>query len=50
VATDVVLSVKTTEHTRFTVVLERRGDRWLTTLWHDSVPAAGQEEGEAFAA
>jgi len=55
VATDVVLSMKTTdreiiEHIRLTVALERRGDRWVIIQWHDSVPAAGQEEGQAFAA
>jgi uncharacterized protein (TIGR02246 family) len=54
VATDVTLYVKTgdrriTEQMRLTVVLERRGDRWLIIQWHDSLPAAGQKEGQAFA-
>ena len=33
---------------RSTAVLERRGDRWLIVQSHSSLPAAGQEEGEAF--
>jgi uncharacterized protein (TIGR02246 family) len=54
VAADVVLSIKTSEremaeHLRLTVALERRGGDWLIMQWHDSVPAAGQEEGQAFA-
>jgi uncharacterized protein (TIGR02246 family) len=53
-AADVTLYVKTserqiTEQIRLTVVLEQRGDRWLIIQWHDSLPAAGQKEGEAFA-
>jgi uncharacterized protein (TIGR02246 family) len=51
---DVTLHVKTsnrqiTEHIRLTVVLEQRGERWLIMQWHDSLPAAGQKEGQAFA-
>ncbi len=51
---DVTLYVKTsdrqiTEQMRLTVVLEQRGDRWLIIQWHDSLPAAGQKEGQAFA-
>ena len=53
-AADVTLYVKTndrqiTEQIRLTVVLEQRGDRWLIIQWHDSLPAAGQKEGQAFA-
>jgi ketosteroid isomerase-like protein len=53
-AADVTLFVKTsgrqiTEQIRLTVVLEQRGDRWFIIQWHDSLPAAGQKEGEAFA-
>ena len=53
-AADVTLYVKTgdrqiTEQIRLTVVLEQRGDRWLIMQWHDSLPAAGQKEGQAFA-
>jgi len=35
---------------RFTAVLERRGDEWFVVQGHASLPAAGQEEGEAFPA
>ena len=54
VAADVILRVKTSgreisEPLRLTVVLEQRGDKWLVVQWHDSLPAAGQKEGEAFA-
>ena len=54
-AADVTLYVKTgdrqiSEHLRLTVVLEQRGDRWFIIQWHDSLPAAGQKEGQAFAA
>ena len=54
VAADVTLYVNTgdrqiTEQIRLTVVLEQRGDRWLVIQWHDSLPAAGQKEGQAFA-
>jgi uncharacterized protein (TIGR02246 family) len=53
-AADVNLYVKTsdrqiTEQIRLTVVLEQRGDRWLVIQWHDSLPAAGQKKGQAFA-
>jgi len=53
-AADVTLYVKTndrqiTEQIRLTVVLEQRGDRWLIIQWHDSLRAAGQKEGQAFA-
>ena len=53
-AADVTLYVKTgdrqiTEQIRLTVVLEQRGDRWLIIQWHDSLPAAGQKAGQAFA-
>jgi len=53
-ADDVTLYVKTsdrqiTEQMRLTVVLEQRGDSWLIIQWHDSLPAAGQKEGQAFA-
>jgi uncharacterized protein (TIGR02246 family) len=37
------------EDLRFTFVYEKRGDRWLIVHSHDSLPAAGQEEGESFA-
>jgi len=52
-AADVTLYVKTrdrqiTEQIRLTVVLEQRGDRWLIIQWHDSLPAAGQKDGQAF--
>ncbi|MGA8848754.1 MAG: nuclear transport factor 2 family protein [Dehalococcoidia bacterium] len=33
---------------RETAVLEKRGDRWLVVQSHDSLPAAGQKEGQAF--
>jgi len=54
-AADVTLHVKTgdrqiTEQLRLSVVLEQRGDRWVIIQWHDSLPAAGQKEGQAFAA
>ena len=53
-ATDATLYVKTSdrqisEQVRLTVVLEQRGDRWLIIQWHDSLPAAGQKDGQAFA-
>jgi ketosteroid isomerase-like protein len=31
---------------RMTAVLEQRGDKWLLTQAHVSVPAAAQAEGE----
>jgi ketosteroid isomerase-like protein len=54
-AADVTLYVQTgdrqiTEQLRLTVGLEQRGDKWLIMQWHDSLPAAGQKEGQAFAA
>jgi uncharacterized protein (TIGR02246 family) len=53
-AAGVTLYVKTserqiTEQLRLTVVLEQRGDKWLIMQWHDSLPAAGQKDGQAFA-
>jgi uncharacterized protein (TIGR02246 family) len=53
VAADVILYVKTSsreisEQLRLTSVLEQRGDGWLIVQFHDSLPAAGQEKGEAF--
>jgi uncharacterized protein (TIGR02246 family) len=53
VAADVTLRVKTggreiNEPLRLTTVLEQWGDKWLIVQWHDSLPAAGQREGEAF--
>ena len=53
-AADVTLYVKTldrqiTEQIRLTVVLEQRRDGWLVMQWHDSLPAAGQKDGQAFA-
>jgi uncharacterized protein (TIGR02246 family) len=52
-AADIVLHVKTSGReislqARGTAVLEQRGDRWLIVQFHGSLPAAGQEEGEAF--
>ena len=38
-----------TEDLRITFVFERRDDRWLCVQSHDSLPAAGQEEGRSFA-
>jgi uncharacterized protein (TIGR02246 family) len=54
VAADVVLNMQTddreiSEQLRLTVALEQRGDRWVIIQWHDSVPAAGQKQGQAFA-
>ena len=54
VAADVILYLKTSEREmseqiRLMVVLEQRVDRWLIIQWHDSLPAAGQEDGQAFA-
>lgn len=54
VASDVILYLKISdremsEQVRLTVVLEQRGDRWLIIQWHDSLPAAGQKDGQAFA-
>ena len=33
---------------RFTTVFEQREGRWLVVQSHDSVPAAGQQEGESW--
>jgi uncharacterized protein (TIGR02246 family) len=54
VAVDVILNMKTdeqeiSEHLRLTVALEQRVNGWLIIQWHDSLPAAGQEAGQAFA-
>ena len=54
VAADVILHMKTSdremsEQVRLTVALERRGNKWLIIQWHDSLPAAGQKDGQAFA-
>jgi len=54
VASDVILHIKTSdrdisEQIRLTVALERRGNKWLIIQWHDSLPAAGQKDGQAFA-
>ncbi|MFC1957808.1 nuclear transport factor 2 family protein [Chloroflexota bacterium] len=54
VAADVILHLKTSdremsEQIRLTVALERRGNKWLIVQWHDSLPAAGQKDGQAFA-
>ena len=53
-AADVILHVKAggreiSEQLRFTVVMEKRGDRWLIVQSHDSVPDRDQAEGESFA-
>jgi uncharacterized protein (TIGR02246 family) len=34
--------------TRLTIVLKKTGDGWLIVHWHASIPAAGQEIGEAW--
>jgi hypothetical protein len=54
VAADVNLNIKTSdremsEKIRLTVALEWRGNKWLIIQWHDSLPAAGQKDGQAFA-
>jgi uncharacterized protein (TIGR02246 family) len=38
---------ETSLQARSTTVLERRGDRWLIIQSHNSLPAAGQEAGQA---
>jgi uncharacterized protein (TIGR02246 family) len=53
VATDITFQVKTGGRKislplRETAVLERRENRWLILQSHDSLPAAGQKEGEAW--
>jgi uncharacterized protein (TIGR02246 family) len=37
------------EDLRFTIVLEKRADTWLIVQTHDSLPAAGQAQGQAWA-
>jgi uncharacterized protein (TIGR02246 family) len=54
VAADVILHIKTSEREmseqlRLTVALEQRRNNWLIIQWHDSLPAAGQKDGQAFA-
>jgi len=54
VAGDVILHIKNSdreisEQIRLTVALEQRENKWLIIQWHDSLPAAGQKEGQAFA-
>ncbi|MDY6917549.1 MAG: nuclear transport factor 2 family protein [Chloroflexota bacterium] len=53
VAADLSLNLKASGRdislkVRLTNVLEQRGKRWLIVLEHGSLPAAGQEDGEAF--
>ena len=53
VAADTVIRVKVSVQeisfpVRFTTVLEQRGNKWLVVQSHDSMPAAGQKEGEAW--
>jgi uncharacterized protein (TIGR02246 family) len=53
VAVDIVFEVKTGGREmsfplRETAVLEWRGNKWLIVQSHDSLPAAGQKEGEAW--
>jgi uncharacterized protein (TIGR02246 family) len=53
VIADLILRAKTggqeiSLQARSTAVLEQRQDRWLIVQLHASLPAAGQEEGEAF--
>ena len=53
VASDAVIQVKISGQEislpiRLTVVLEQRRGRWLVVQWHDSLPAAGQKEGESW--
>ena len=55
VAADLSLNLKTSDRdislqVRLTNVLEQRGKKWLIVLEHGSLPAAGQEDGEAFPA
>lgn len=33
---------------RWTIVMERRGGKWLVVQSHDSLPAASQKEGESW--
>jgi uncharacterized protein (TIGR02246 family) len=53
VAADAVIRAKvsgqeTSFPVRFTTVMEKRGDKWLVVQSHDSMPAAGQKEGESW--
>lgn len=53
VASDVVAIGKvggqeTSTSMRTTFVLEQRGERWLIVQQHNSLPAAGQKEGESW--
>lgn len=53
VAADITFRVKTEDREislplRETAVLERRENKWLILQSHDSLPAAGQKEGEAW--
>jgi len=53
VAADAVIRAKVSGQeisfpVRFTTVMEQRGDRWLVVQSHDSLPAAGQKEGESW--
>ena len=53
VAADLSLNLKASGRdislkVRLTNVLEQRGKRWLIVQLHGSLPAAGQEDGEAF--
>ncbi len=34
--------------TRLTIILKKTGKEWLIVHWHASIPAAGQETGEAW--
>jgi ketosteroid isomerase-like protein len=54
VSADITLTMKTNdqqiiEQLQLTVALEWQGNRWVIIQWHDSVPAAGQKKGQAFA-
>jgi len=53
VASDAVIQAKVSGQeisfpVRITTVLEQRGGRWLVVQSHDSLPAAGQKEGESW--
>jgi uncharacterized protein (TIGR02246 family) len=53
VAADAVIRAKVSGQeisfpVRFTTVMEQRGDKWLVVQSHDSLPAAGQKEGESW--
>ena len=53
VASDAVIQAKVSGQEisfpiRITTVLEQRGGRWLVVQSHDSMPAAGQKEGESW--